>query len=98
MAELEGVLERKVHRMLSKGAEPEEVAAMLVKKGWEPGEAEETAFAEDRHFQDRQREHNMGKTHAPRSATRTGGLALGGLAAIYVGFKLLRLLMRLLAE
>jgi hypothetical protein len=92
---LEGRLGKKVTRMVHGGAEPEEVAAMLVARGWDPDDARAAAAAEDRRYQDTMREDNMARTHVPRrNVVRTGGSAAVILFALWAVLKVIRLLSR----
>jgi hypothetical protein len=85
-------LERRVHKMLGNGAEADEVAQVLIKKGWEPDDARAAAEREDSRYQKALRHNNMSKTHGPRAnLVRTGSKTVGILVALWAALKLLRL-------
>lgn len=96
--QIDGALRRKVNRLLDSGADAEKIAAVLVKRGWDPDVALATAEREDRDYQDHLRERNMGKTHVSRRAVQTGGTALGGLALVYFALKAVSVLLRALDD
>jgi hypothetical protein len=95
---LDAAFQRRVTRMLEKGKEPDEIAAMLVGKGWPPEVATATAEREDRHYQALLREGNMAKTHGPRDPVRTGVTIAGTLVSIFVIYRGVIALLRLLAD